>query len=324
MYNYEPPRYNFKESVYNAVFLNQPEKIRKSFKDNGLYPINRLVFSDVLFAKDDSNQATGQQNETANEEEEAESEPLANNIGKAAITIYVQPQNNVNKGAIPEIPSVSNPTKYGLVTGGSASGGSLSSDSGLKETLNGIRPLQNSTVKENIRKSRAKHSTHLTSTPELLKAKEKAEERARREEKKGAPSTQKHLNFSQAEAKRKGRPKKLKENVSPLINSPPYSSNPSSEVSINDWIVVKFPEEKSKVKNKKFLGKIVRIYKGRILVNFVRPKFTLNKSGFMYDFPVIQDKSFIKFNQILQKVKKPVESERGLLLFEIHHNVLKF
>lgn len=96
---------------------------------------------------------------------------------------------------------------------------------------------------------------------------------------------------------------------------------PPKEVAIGEWIVVTFQENK-KVKNKKFLGKIKRVRKGRFLVDFVRTKMTRDCKGYIYSYPLVKDVSYINFNQIEGIVCPPTIYQKGLLKFKLHCNVL--
>ena len=104
-------------------------------------------------------------------------------------------------------------------------------------------------------------------------------------------------------------------------NLAPKKTNSLTEVAVNNWVIVKFPDPK--VKTKKYIGKITGVHKGRFVVDYVRPKATRDHSGYVYTYPSRRDKNLINFNQIVQVVDDPLEWRRGSLKFDVHYNSLK-
>ena len=89
-------------------------------------------------------------------------------------------------------------------------------------------------------------------------------------------------------------------------------------LNVGDWIVVQF-EVSGKGATRNYLGKILEM-KGEdsYYVTFVRCKRTREYDGYVYSFPHVPDESDCTKEQILYKVREPVEYRRGALQFDVH------
>ena len=97
------------------------------------------------------------------------------------------------------------------------------------------------------------------------------------------------------------------------------------EVTLGDWLVVSFEvkNKKSKEKSKRFICQVVRAKNGRLIGDFVKPKFTKQQTGYVYNHPQVKDLTKFKYDQIIRKISAPKPYGRhGLLQFCIHANHL--
>ncbi len=71
----------------------------------------------------------------------------------------------------------------------------------------------------------------------------------------------------------------------------------------------------------KFLGKIIKVIKGRFVGDFLSPIDTKINSGYVYSIPPNKQSTTrilkFNFNQIVKKVQKPVTQPRGTYLFDV-------
>lgn len=106
--------------------------------------------------------------------------------------------------------------------------------------------------------------------------------------------------------------RKASSSTSKLIRTP-------SEIAVKQWVVVMYSHSKG---NRNYLGKIIRVRKGKIVVKYVRPKVTSLYSGFVFAFPNVPDVDTIEFSRIRAIVPAPVKYARALK-FGIDVNYIK-
>lgn len=89
-----------------------------------------------------------------------------------------------------------------------------------------------------------------------------------------------------------------------------------TEVKTGSWYVFNFSENGKVGKN--FIGRLVKGTLGELQGNFVKSVVTKNLTGYIYHYPTIEDRSFVRINHIIKELKPPKSYGRGQFIFNIH------
>jgi hypothetical protein len=104
-----------------------------------------------------------------------------------------------------------------------------------------------------------------------------------------------------------------------------FSGTPLLELTIGDWVVVRYAVQGSRSHTLSYIGRIDSVKKGRFWARFLRAYRTRDHSGFVYTEPHIPDFSSFTFDNVVQKLDPPqlYLNRSDYFIFPIHENTLR-
>ncbi|KAF5278025.1 hypothetical protein FQR65_LT15826 [Abscondita terminalis] len=279
----------------NKAYLSSftPKNIIKSFEKPGLWPINRLVFTDEDFIS----------SAVTDREEVIETENMS----------VLQENSNSENGAEP-IPTTSSSEgqEEFLPTASSIIDSSIIVDSTKCSTLTKlvspeqIKPFPKALPRKKTARQRQGKSRIYTTTPEKVRLEEIAEKRNLKKIKQVSKkvkfdSKQKTQNIRSSSESESEVEMSLSDSINDVSDEELLGLCDDDQLNVGDYIVVKFPTKRTVIH---FVGQITTIYNDTEMeVNFLRKKKTENGT---FVFPDVQDISLVLRGDVVFKLPKPI------------------
>lgn len=307
----------------NKAYLSSftPKNITIAFEKPGLWPINRLAFSDEDFIScyvtdreesvDGKNTSISQQDNNSENRQEEEQIP---NTSTSVLTTAGQvksPTRRLTSPITARSEIVDSPKSLSLTK---------------LVTPEQIRPFPKAQPRKQTARRMQGKSRVYTTTPE----KERIEEITKKRNEKKIKQVSRKVKFDFKEKTRNirsssGSSSEMEMSLSDSVNDVSDEELPAlcddAELNIGDFIVVKFLTKKIVVH---FVGQILKIYNDReVEAKFLRKK----KSENMFVFPNVEDISLVVREDVVYKLPKPIAAggtlrQKGCFYFPTVPNVV--